>query len=120
MEASGWVLGAIAALPAAAMWCASRWWHGRQRARLVSQLDKSERARHVAIQQALQARRQVEKLQTELSEYRRASSPTAVQREKARKLQAAVDAAVPVAAVSAEEAAARGTPAHGFADTLPM
>ena len=62
----------------------------------------------------------IEFLATELSEYRRASSPTAVQREKARKLQAALDAAAPVAAVSAEEAAARGTPAHGFADTLPM
>ena len=119
MEASWWVLGATAALPAAAVWCASHWWHGRKRAALASQLDKTERARQFAIQQALQARKQVEKLQKELSEHRRTSSLAATQREKARELQAALDAA-PAAAVQAGDAAAPATPAHGFADTLPM
>jgi hypothetical protein len=119
METSWWVLAATAALPAAAVWCVDRWRHGRQRAALMAHLDKTERARQFAVQQALQARKQVEKLQKELSEHRRAASQSTAQREKTRQLQAAPDAA-PEPAVVPEDTAAPAPPTHGFADTLPM
>jgi len=118
METSWLVLGATAALPAAAVWCASHWWHGRKRAALVSHVDKTERARQVTVQQALQMRKQIEKLQKELSEHRRTASQSAAQREKSSQLQAVLDAAPEPA--GEPEAAAPDTPAHGFADTLSM
>lgn len=111
---TGWpiFLAASAAL-CALVAAASRWWHGKQLAALAARLAKSERAREYAVQQASQARKQIEKLQRELSESRR-PAPNAA---------AAASGAQPRAAPNPppiSDSTAPALPAHGFADTQPL
>jgi hypothetical protein len=118
MEASSllFIVGAVAV--AVVTPAITRRWYRRQLLALVARLDKSERARQYALQQGMQARKQVEKLQRELSESRRpvVASPRAPAARQTPPVAAA-------AAKKAEEPAARPAPArppNGFADTMPM
>ena len=116
MEAS-WITWSAAAALCAAVWGACRWWYGRSLGALRLHLDKVDRARQHAVQQGLQLRKQVEKLQKEMSETRRASTHAAVQRGRERHLESVLSSdAAQVATASAEPV----TSPHGFADTLPM
>ena len=111
---TGWpiFLAASAAL-CALVAAASRWWHGKQLAALAARLAKSERAREFAVQQASQARRQIEKLQRELSESRRPASSAAAAGSHAQRPAAASSPSIP-------DSKAPALPAHGFADTQPL
>jgi len=119
MEASPllFLLGAagVAAVSAGAM----RWWYRRQLLSLASRLDKSERARQYALQQGSQARKQVEKLQRELSESRRpAAAPAAKNSTTPERPAPAAPQAPDRLAAATPKAPAR--PPHGFADTMPL
>jgi len=118
MEASSllFIVGAVAV--AVVTLATTRWWYRRQLLALADRLGKSERARQYALQQGTQARKQVEKLQRELSESRRpvVASPRSAAARQTPPVAAA-------AAKKAEEPAAPEAPArppNGFADTMPM
>jgi len=105
-------------LPAAAgialallVWAATRWWYRRQIAAWIHRAQKLERKFDAAAQQATQARRQIEKLQRELSEARRTAAIASSQ------LGSRVASRARAAAPAEAEPAARP---QGFADTLPM
>jgi hypothetical protein len=90
-----------------------RWWYCRQLRAAAAQLEKTERARQYTLQQVSQARKQVEKLQRELSESRRPSAPP---RPAAPRKPVASKPAPPVL----DEETRPTRPANGFADTMPM
>jgi hypothetical protein len=67
---------------AAAAWAAATWWFGRKLKGASAGLERVEKARHFAAQQAAQARKQIETLQHEMGELRqrlgsRGRSPSA-------------------------------------------
>lgn len=113
MDISWPIFIAASALLCALVAAASRWWHSKQLAALAARLAKSERAREYAVQQASQARKQVEKLQRELSESRRPGSVAATVGSSPQRQPAASSASIP-------DSKAPPLPAHGFADTQPL
>jgi len=117
MMEAGWIPWSVAATLCGGVWFGCRWWYRRRLAALTLHLEKVDRARQHAIQQGLQARKQVEKLQKEMSEIRRASSHAALQRGRERQLEAVLGNATPD---PTEVSDAPAAPPHGFADTLPM
>jgi len=100
----------------AATWGACHWWYGRQVKALQQKVDKMEKARHVAGQHALQARKQIEQLHKQM----------AVLQQKRTDLQAVmqhqldVDLPMGTGRSAAADDGAPALPANGFADTLPM
>jgi septal ring factor EnvC (AmiA/AmiB activator) len=119
METNGWVLAAMAAVVGAAAWAASHVWHRRRLAALSLRLEKMDRARQAAHQQVLQLRKQIEKLQKDLVDSRRALSLAAAHREKSRQREAVLRAGNLVTLHDvANETGTR--PARGFEDTMPM
>ncbi len=118
MDTMTWIaVVGVSALLCVGAWAATRWWYRRQLAATAQRFDKVERAREFAIQQTLQARKQIEKLQKENAELRRLTSQAEAERVKARRLEATLRADAQVAAGPVERSA---LPTHGFADTLPM
>ncbi len=109
------VFAPTTALLSAVAWGVARWWYRHQLAALSLRLHQMDKARQACAAQTMQARRQLEKLQHELSQSRRAASQAAAQREKVHQLHAALQAA-PAAAPPQRGAASP----DGFADTLPM
>ena len=121
MEASPllFIVGAAAVAVVTAV--AMRWWYRRQLLALAARLDKSERAREYALQQGTQARKQVEKLQRELSESRRPVVAPLRASGGARQASAGgSEAAAPKKADAPAAPQAPARPPNGFADTLPM
>jgi F0F1-type ATP synthase membrane subunit b/b' len=114
MDISWPIFVAASALACAVIAAASRWWHGKQLAALAARLSKSERAREYAVQQASQARKQIDKLQRELSESRRPASSAASAAGSSAQRPA------PASSPSIPESKAPPLPAHGFADTQPL
>lgn len=108
MDLSWPIFVAATALLCAVTAAASRWWHGKQLSALAARLAKSERAREYAAQHASQARKQIEKLQREISEARRAAAGTAPVQRAA------------MAATHLSEMKTPPLPANGFADTQPL
>jgi hypothetical protein len=103
----------------AATWLLCHWWYGRRVEAANQRLQKVEKARLFSIQQTLQARKQVEALQKDLSAQQEAMAQAQVERQRSRHLEEAMRlAAVADAQVEAETVASR--PSHGFADTQPM
>jgi chromosome segregation ATPase len=115
MQTDWLVYAPTTALLSAVTWAVARWWYRRQLAALSLRLHQMDKARQSCAAQTVQARRQLEKLQHELSQSRRAASQAAAQREKVQRLHAVLQAAPP------EATPQRGAASpDGFADTLPM
>lgn len=55
-----------------AVWAAAVWWFSRKLRQAEAGLDRTEKARQFAAQQAAQARRQIEAMQKELADLRHA------------------------------------------------
>jgi TolA-binding protein len=96
----------------AAVWGTTRWWYRRQFRAWARRIDKADRKLQVVALQSMQMRKQVEKLQRELSEARRAAAVASSQlgSQHPRPL-------APAAAASPER---KPSPNNGFADTMPM
>ncbi len=118
------IVGAAAA-GAGFAWLAARRHFGAQLDELRGQVDKADKARQVATQNAQQMRKQIDQLQRDSAAgpaSRGAAATAAVAARApddalARALRAKAAEAMLDAAASAEAPAA---PAHGFADTQPM
>jgi hypothetical protein len=111
------ILAVGALLIAVATWLACRWWYGRQLRAAAQRTLKVEKARLFAVQQTLQARKQIESLQRELATRGEALVHAEVARDKSRRLQQALLAA---AREDAHATSEDMLPSHGFADTQPM
>jgi F0F1-type ATP synthase membrane subunit b/b' len=98
----------------AVTWGVCHWWYGRQLKALQQRVDKMEKARHVAGQHALQARKQIEQLHKQM----------AVLQQKRSDLQAVMqsqlDVDLPMATGRSAGDGAPPLPPNGFADTQPM
>lgn len=95
MDAQQWV-AAIAALliGAGGAWAGAHWWFGRRLKELAVAKERLEAARHLASQQAAQARKQIEMLQQEMAEMRLAAQRRS-QRAEAQ-AQASAPAPLPI------------------------
>jgi hypothetical protein len=107
----GLVLASVALC--AATWGACHWWYGRRIADALLQFDKAEKGRQLSIQQTMQARKQIERLQKELAAQHRSTMPAAGGSSVDLQLQAVLRA-------GDTASTARRLPATGFADTEPM
>jgi septal ring factor EnvC (AmiA/AmiB activator) len=115
MDTQTWLILALSCLAAcAATWGACQWWFKRRLSELDRKLDKLDKARQLASQQSTQARKQIEKLQTELAAQHRSSVRSQTASQRAQNAERALEAA-------GGGAATRPTlPPNGFADTQPM
>jgi hypothetical protein len=117
MDMRQWIiLGSGSALAAVLTWVACHWWYGRRIGGLAAKLAKVEKARLFTVQQALQARKQIEALQKDLAAQNEALEKAQVARQRSRHLEEVLKAASE--AESTETLLAR--PANGFADTQPL
>ena len=94
---------------------ACHWWFGRRLAELTHQLAKLDKARQFASLQAAQARKQIEKLQTELVAQQRNLSRAHASKHRVEQLDIILGAAD-----TATAGMPPPLPGNGFADTLPM
>jgi hypothetical protein len=127
MNTIQWVAAGLSALTcAAAGVLAGRWWYTRRMAELLVQLDKLERARQVAAQHAVQARRQIEQLQKDIAAQHKARAEARAEARAARKRELSEALEQRDMVFRLERPAATGgaecaeSAPHGFADTLPM
>jgi uncharacterized membrane protein YccC len=93
-------------------WIVARWWYRRDAVMWAGRFRKCERKLDETMQQANLSRRQIEKLQRDLSEARRAAAIASSQLGSQRTR--AVAPAVPAPAPS------KVTHGNGFADTMPL
>jgi hypothetical protein len=115
MTLTNWLLLIGAALALAALsWLMCAWWYRRQ---LSAVLQRLEKARAVAGQNATQAKRQIAQLQKELAERPALSAAQLAARDKAadaaarkQELAASLDRGRPASSL----------PTNGFADTQPL
>jgi uncharacterized protein HemX len=98
--------------------------YARRTRELLGRVEKSERARQAAGQQAQQARKQIEQLQKELAAQHKARAEAVSARKRVEHLEQAVQEAPPRGAAAASllafDNAPPSLPAHGFADTMPL
>jgi uncharacterized protein HemX len=125
MDFGTYLLPALsAALAAALTFGACRVWHARRTRDLLGRVEKSERARQAAGQQAQQARKQIEQLQKELAAQHKARAEAVSARKRVEHLEQAAQEPPPRAAAAASllafDDASASLPAHGFADTMPL
>ncbi|MGE0671572.1 MULTISPECIES: hypothetical protein [unclassified Methylibium] len=115
MTLTNWLLLMGAALALAALsWLMCAWWYRRQ---LSAVLQRLEKARAVAGQNATQAKRQIAQLQKELAER---PALSAVQREARDKAADAAARKQELAENLDRGRLATALPANGFADTQPL
>lgn len=120
MDTRHWLIfTAGVALACVATWLLCHWRYGRRVDAANQRLQKVEKARLFSIQQTLQARKQVEALQKDLSAQQEAMAEAQVERQRSRHLEEAMRLAA-VADAQAETEAVGHRPSHGFADTQPM
>ena len=111
----------VAAALAALAWGVTRWWYRRQIGVWAQRWQKSQGRLDAVGQQVGQARKQIEKLQRELSEARRTAAVASSQLGSTRaRSPGAEPTPKPAAAPAGEGSTAKPGPGHGFADTLPM
>ena len=110
---------AVAAALAALAWGVTRWWYRRKIGVWAQRWQKSQSRLDAVGQQVGQARKQIEKLQRELSEARRTAAVASSQLGSTR-ARSPEPTPKPAAAPAAEGSTAKPGPGHGFADTLPM
>jgi hypothetical protein len=109
----GMMLALAALVATVATWALCRWWYGRRISSLLAKLGKSDKARNFSVQQALQARKQIEALRKDLAAQQEAMVKAQIARARSRHLEDVLKAAS-----EAEDHALR--PASGFADTQPL
>lgn len=97
---------------AASAWAVTRWWYRRELAAWMRRMHKCEAKLDATAQQLRQTRNQIEKLQRELSEARRAAAVSQLGSQRAR--------ATAATAKAPADSATKAPPAHGFADTQPL
>jgi len=108
-------------LLAAATFGACQLWHGRRLRELLARMEKSDRARQAASQQAQQARKQVEQLQKELAAQHKARAEAVSARKRTEHLAQTLREAEPASALGLILGAdVPPQPTHGFADTMPF
>jgi hypothetical protein len=109
-------------LLSAATFGACRLWHGRRLRELLARLDKADRARQAASQQAQQARKQIEQLQKELAAQHKARAEAVSARKRSEHLTQTLrePERTPIASGLILGSDAPSQPAHGFADTMPF
>lgn len=74
MDAQQWIVAAVALLiGAGGAWGGASWWFGRKLKDAATNKERLDAARHLASQQAAQARKQIEMLQQEMAEMRLAA-----------------------------------------------
>jgi len=74
MDAQQWLMTVMAFLVGAGLaWVGAHWWFGRKLKELAGARERHDAARHLASQQAAQARKQIEMLQQEMAEMRLAA-----------------------------------------------
>ena len=118
MDTRQWLIFAGgAALACVATWLLCHWWYGRRTDAADLRLQKVEKARLFSIQQTLQARKQIEALQKDLSAQQEAMALAQVERQRSRHIEEAIRLA---AVADAQADAVTRRPAQGFADTQPM
>jgi hypothetical protein len=110
------IVSSGSALAGLLTWAACHWWYGRRIEDLTTKLVKVEKARLFTVQQALQARKQIEALQKDLAAQNEALEQAQVARQRTRHLEEVLKAAS--AADAAQTLLPR--PANGFADTQPL
>jgi len=117
MDVRHWIIVSSGSAVAGVLtWVACHWWYGRRIGNLAAKLAKVEKARLFTVQQALQARKQIEALQKDLAAQNEALEQAQVARQRSRHLEEVLKAASE--ADAAETLLAR--PANGFADTQPL
>jgi hypothetical protein len=104
---------------AATAWTVTRWWYRRELSAWMRRMHKCEAKLDATAQQLRQTRNQIEKLQRELSEARRAAAVSQLGSQRARAALAAAPAAA-AAAKAPAESVSKPPAAHGFADTQPL
>lgn len=73
MNVSHWLVSVLgSAVVCVLTWASCQWWYGRKLAAMICRLEKIDKARQLSSQQTLQARKQIEKLQTDLAAQHRA------------------------------------------------
>jgi uncharacterized protein HemX len=123
MDFGTYLLPALsAALAVVLTFGACRVAYARRTRELLGRVEKSERARQAAGQQAQQARKQIEQLQKELAAQHKARAEAVSARKRVEHLEQAVQEAPPrdAASLLAFDDASPALPAHGFADTMPL
>ena len=94
--------------------------HGRRVHELMSRIEKIERARHAAGQQAQQARRQIEQLQKDLAAQHKARADAVSAHKRVQHLEPAQREPQRELADLLLDGDEPARPAHGFADTMPL
>lgn len=111
--------GSIGLLAASAgTWAVCRWWYGGKLLAAAHRLHKSDEGRLFSQQQAQQARRQVERLQTQLASHQKGAADSQAARDRTADLQSALLAAER-STMCAPESFPPPSPS-GFADTQIM
>jgi DNA anti-recombination protein RmuC len=122
MDLSPYVFTALAAVVLPAItFGACRLWHARRVRELHSRIEKIDRARQAAGQQAQQARKQIEQLQKELAAQHKARADAVSAHKRVQHLQETLREPrreLPESLLDID--AAPASPPHGFADTRPL
>jgi hypothetical protein len=118
MDLSPYALTALIGVGLSAVtFAACHLWHARRVRALLVRLEKVDRARQAAGQQAQQARKQVEQLQKELAAQHKARADAL---SAQRRVQQVKRPAPELPASLLDMDAGPAMPTHGFADTMPL
>ncbi len=118
MDTRHWLIFALGGVClCAATWLACRWWYRRKLDAAYLRLDKTDKARLFSIQQTLQARKQIEALQKDLTAQQETMAKAQIDYKRTRHLESALRA---TAEEEARAAALSRPLGHGFAETQPM
>lgn len=109
------VIAGFCSLSSAMTVLACRWWYRRRLSAVNVRWYKCDKARQFSIQQTLQARRQLDALQKDLSAQQQLMAAGQLAKHRSRHAEEALKAIA-----AAEEAAPVLQVNHGFADTQPM
>ena len=118
MELSPYALTALVGAGLSAItFAACHLWHARRLRAVLARLEKIDRARQAAGQQAQQARKQVEQLQKELAAQHKARADAASAQRRAPEVKRPAPG-LPASLLDID--AGPAMPTHGFADTMPL
>lgn len=115
-----WVLAIVAAGLLA--WAGCRWWYRRQIGAMLARIDKVDKAREFAVQQGLQARRQIEKMQRQLDSQQQLMTQSQLAQQRLMVMKSTLRDAEhdALARQRAAHDKAPELPPSGFADTQAM
>jgi len=121
MDLSPYALPALIGLALCAVtFAACELRHGRRLRQLLDRLEKADRARQTAGQQAQQARKQIEQLQKELAAQHKARADAVSAHKRVEHLERTQRDPQRDAALLFDADPEPALPTHGFADTMPL